>query len=283
MEVYIDQAIDIVIDGLLKVKPQTSAVGTVLSEVESADQEILHLKRSLTTCLATFGVRFKRALIPKAKQRNSLLPISRLPTEVLIRIFKDYTDSYRSPRSLTMVCTAWSRIVLDSPTLWSHVNSRSPPLAFLSSLSRSRDIPLDVTYCGSGHRGGDDSEDIEELEQFIDAVGGQVHRWRSATLLMDYEPTLSGALMRYLITNPTPLLEKLDIVDGEARYPPGFNWFDAFSQKVAPRLRHLELKEFPFLWDSSLLSHLHSLKVYGNESSGLSTSQLVQILRACPI
>ncbi|KAG8885833.1 hypothetical protein FRB98_001614 [Tulasnella sp. 332] len=100
---------------------------------------------------------------------------------------------------------------------------------------------------------------------------------------MDYEPTLSGALMRYLITSPTPLLERLGVTDGEARYPPGFRWVDAFSQKVAPRLRHLELRDFLLLWDSSLLSHLHSLHVYGDASSvGPTTSQMVQILKACP-
>ncbi|KAG9029838.1 hypothetical protein FRB95_004790 [Tulasnella sp. JGI-2019a] len=273
-----DQAVRIIthMDSLMQASRSSAPLAG--TSIQRADHEFLHLKKSFDACLATFSSGCKRALAIKARQRNSLLPVYHLPSEVLIQIFHYYTESEKSPHCLALVSSMWATIVMESPTLWGYIHSSQPRATYLNSLARSKETPLQVSYIPSHWN----DADPRDLKLFIESVCAQVHRWQSAILGLDWEPELSGALASHL-TSPAPLLEKLEILANEYRFPIGCRGLHNLFGGVTPRLRSLEVKDVYLPWDSGLfLSRLHTLKISGSECSGPSTYQMVQILRGCP-
>ncbi|KAG9026186.1 hypothetical protein FRB95_009328 [Tulasnella sp. JGI-2019a] len=275
-----EQAVRIVLDGVTKSTELQTSAGK-MTDIEKGDLELMHLTGSFDACLATFSTLYTRSLIAKAQQRNSLLPIYRLPTEVIIKIFKYYVEIGGFPHSLELVSSVWAVIVRNSPILWRHINSNQPRSAYLNSLARSKDALLVVKYTGSQWRFL--YEVSEDLKLFMETACGQVHRWQSATLLMDTKPELSGALFDHLAQNPAPLLEKLDIDGTLAHFPSGSGHMNHLFGGVAPSLRHLTLKRILISWDSGFLSHLLTLTVMNHMLIRPTASQMARIMHDCPL
>ncbi|TFK68993.1 hypothetical protein BDN72DRAFT_741733, partial [Pluteus cervinus] len=81
-------------------------------------------------------------------QRNSLLPISTLPTEVLTEIFalcrihEDYGwIEMQNLLPVTWVCHQWREVALSCATLWAHIEGSNLRWA-LPSIERSRGSSL---------------------------------------------------------------------------------------------------------------------------------------------
>jgi hypothetical protein len=87
-------------------------------------------------------------------QSNTLLPISRLPTEILAEIFvhgaRDHHEHHHSPTkgvpewvNISYVCRQWYDVALNCPTLWSHIFVASQRWTE-ELLARSKQTPLKI-------------------------------------------------------------------------------------------------------------------------------------------
>ncbi|KAG9000541.1 hypothetical protein FRB94_005359 [Tulasnella sp. JGI-2019a] len=135
MDDYVERATHIVFNHAMK-----SVESQTLKDIDKADLELLHMQCSSEACLATSSssARCTRAFTAIAQKHNALLPIYRLPTEVMVKIFEYYVVMERSPHLLELVSVAWAAIVLNSPTLWCYINSYQRRGAYLNSLTRSK-------------------------------------------------------------------------------------------------------------------------------------------------
>ena len=68
--------------------------------------------------------RLEESIRALKSRRNELSPISRLPAEILCKIFSLNIDIYRSPRSWTnysRVSQHWRSLALSAPELWTNI------------------------------------------------------------------------------------------------------------------------------------------------------------------
>ena len=87
-----------------------------------------------------------------------LVPINRLPVELLVAIFKDVVSSLASPPALESlpgvyfsskhmlmlmhVCSMWRDVTVSYAPFWSHVDLENSPQSVETSLKRSSSSPL---------------------------------------------------------------------------------------------------------------------------------------------
>ncbi|TFK69004.1 hypothetical protein BDN72DRAFT_841086 [Pluteus cervinus] len=175
-------------------------------------------------------------------QRNSLLPISSLPTEILIRIFESRQphEQYNLTKYLlpmTWVCHHWRIVALSYAPLWAHINDSNLYWA-LHSLARSKEAKLTASFEVSG----------KVALNVIDALSSHIHRIR----LIKFEFEVNHTLGEFW-SQPAPALEELQLRDVDIP-------IRLFSG-VTPSLRKLILTEcsFKFTPDALPLSNLVSL------------------------
>ncbi|KAI0311244.1 hypothetical protein OF83DRAFT_1151684 [Amylostereum chailletii] len=220
-------------------------------------------------------------------RRNALASISRLPPEVLSRIFSihainqppgsdnyvwDDKDEEADPPSMsqvqlgwitvTHVCRHWRQLALDQPCLWTEicfalgnrwveemlVRSRAAPIVF------ERDIPPALSPRNAQHAVPADAGTRPPPDEKTMLAGHMSH-------IQQLKLRAPYATMQRLVksfTGPAPLLEGLSLTSLasiEALTLP----FALFATHT-PRLRRVLLNGFRFLWSSSLfhgLEHLH--------------------------
>jgi hypothetical protein len=88
-------------------------------------------------------------------RRNELLLIFRLPTEILVTVFKNVEEDHRLDESassdvppcvvVSRVCRYWRSVAYACPALWTHIRSTNPHLVVIM-LEKSRNLPLVVMY-----------------------------------------------------------------------------------------------------------------------------------------
>ena len=194
-------------------------------------------------------------------QRNTLLPISRPPTEILAEIFvrgaRDHHHmSYCEPAmgtpkwvNVSYVCRQWRDVALNCPTLWSHPFMGSPWCTKVL-LARSGRVPLKICigisfqlqqWSGQFRpfmeKVADRAEHIQEL---------CLHLWDLYTCLVAFLRPCSRAprLQVLEIRGHGPLSSVERIFNGET-----------------PSLRKLDLTNVDMPWHSFQLSNLISLSV----------------------
>lgn len=118
------------------------------------------------------------------RHANSLQPISRLPTEMLVKIFThtedfELRDKYMSYRWIKIlhVCHLWYTIGICHPTLWTTVILTGGPECLMEMLARSRGLPLDI-YTDYGYDDHDFTEPETPLEMFGPLLA-EIHRTRT--------------------------------------------------------------------------------------------------------
>ncbi|KAG8994918.1 hypothetical protein FRB94_009541 [Tulasnella sp. JGI-2019a] len=234
------------------------------------------MMRSFDIALKTFGDGLQRHRSAKARHHNTLLPISRLPNDLLIEIFalaSKTEDRLKGPSyggrmgvrmlaTFVFVCHEWREAVYNAPSLWAYIRSDHSYRATLECLARSGQVPLHISL--SSHDAIHWGSRARILQE--------VHRWKSVKLY-----SMATELLRELEQRPAPLLEKLD-VQGNWEYPETPNLFGG----SASRLRHLALLDIRIPWESNLLSHLTTLHIRNPYTCDLSAQQVVQILQSCP-
>ena len=224
---------------------------SAFSPLKDRNTEYAHIQKEIQALEAAI-----RAL---KVRHNTLSSISRLPPELLSRIFESVArgeDNIRmknlEPRwiGVSHVCSHWRHVALENPRLWSHIQCYPYPRWALEMLKRSKMTPITVD--------GDANWATYpcDIDQAVTAALEQLPRIENLTL------TARGTLRleKYLssLSGTAPLLHTFQIItDIQAMLPD--NIFS--GPGGAPQLRCLSLDGFNFNWKLRSLTHLTVVRV----------------------
>ncbi|KDN36629.1 hypothetical protein RSAG8_10732, partial [Rhizoctonia solani AG-8 WAC10335] len=258
--------------------------------------------------------------LPERRAHNNKQPISKLPDELLGRVFHVTTETSIRPRGAyrftlfpdvaTEVCSQWMRVALASPALWTHIHIREHFDDDNVALWVSRagndtllDIEIDILepYCGVAFFDitdwGKQSYHIARSFKFLcslKAAGPQ--RWRSFSLSV-LQPEPLYKFIQLLNKQPAPNLRYLylcsepDWNDDEfdedrpltkAHYGKSYS----LSEHAAPNLRHAEFiyVSWKYVFDrpKPLLTGLTTLELSAGRNNLASLPKIQQLLSANP-
>lgn len=229
------------------------------SDVDKLDREIEALcfvRESLLKNTSDLILRLK-------ERRNSQIPWAKLPVElqsqVCIEDARSLTGRERMERALELgqVSTSWRNVVINTPRLWTAIDTDSLDLANLI-LTRSKNVPLDVEISPTSS------------QVALVAIGVHIHRWRS----LDAEASDVRRLLSYL-REPLPVMERL-YIDYESEMGLPFT----FHFGGGARLVDLDLATvYPTNPESIILSGLTRLALL---TMPIPDNILIGILQACP-
>ncbi|KLO15328.1 hypothetical protein SCHPADRAFT_938809 [Schizopora paradoxa] len=183
---------------------------------------------------------------------SNMCGLGSLPNELLIRIFEcvvfgSSTNRWWAAISLSHVCHYFRDTIISCPQLWSDI-SGSAAMASLS-LSRSKDVPLDVSVRINT------TEPRLQFERLLPEALKHSKRWKSLTLRLIRKESryrsewrIGGTLSMFGVcrgfgTADAPSLESLNIFNysGLALY----EGVDSFSQWNIPNPRYLNTMLIP--------------------------------------
>jgi hypothetical protein len=193
--------------------------------------------------------------------RNTLVPISRLPTEILSIIFSLFPsfevlnlESCRpilsSPAS--HVCHRWRGISLNLPCLWSHINfTKLAPAGAAVMLVRAKTAPLYLEAQTIQWNGA-------KFEAFREQIEAHIHYIRHLSV----SATRKHLKIFGQLVSSAPSLELLSIDDRRsARSLSPVIMPDNLFDGIAPKLTYLRLYNCGILWQSPLLRGLRDLEL----------------------
>lgn len=201
------------------------------------------------------------------KQRNALIPLEGLPTELFLDIIREVVNQDASPSKnlmeLITVSSWWRDVISDYSSLWGVIVYDCPSTYISLQLSRGALLDVKMPTCYARPRG--------HLKQFVEAVGPRAEQWRSLEFngneqqFQLLQPFLAGSLPHLknldLVVPGLPLLHAL---------PTGSPLDRLFLQwtSLAPAVNPYNLK-------SLILG-----RIYGEDA--LTPSRILDIVEGCP-
>ncbi|KAG8975720.1 hypothetical protein FRC05_005238 [Tulasnella sp. 425] len=176
---------------------------------------------------------------PTAQSMERMTSIQDLPIELLVYIFRlsfDITSLQRDRCRLGLVCHSWRDLVQKSPSLWTEISAHDNIHYIETSLTRSKDLPIDIYYLLS-----DGPVPRIRLISYIEQVTPLLSRSRSISVIT--LSSINNLLKRLLVelqSNPALLLESL-ILKGW----PMPRW--SFAAEADPPWQLSEISAFPKL------------------------------------
>ncbi|KZT53274.1 hypothetical protein CALCODRAFT_520192 [Calocera cornea HHB12733] len=251
-----------------------------VSHADHEDPALLALERmsqldAQAAALRAEQERIRGELLAVLRERNSLMPINRLPIELLSTIFEwtlslqgcgsRYLD--RSPLNISQVCSFWRSVTLETPDLWADIRvgfGAGPNAGFHSGtlsqlrerLKRSGSVPLHITYKHSGSQQGH-----ECIEEVVDTLRKEAPRIRS---LRTVDQVLTNNLFDSLPAH-MPQLEFLSIAQANAHQIMNLVPYEQIPFRLAMHslktltLQHIALQ---IIEDSTSLQDLRELYLY---------------------
>ena len=197
--------------------------------------------------------------------RNTFVPVSRLPPEILSRVL-EYRTSERDLVAATHVCRYLRSTLISSSVLWTCFQFQSDHDLdrTLTYLERSEPAPIYATINISS------SQDPEVLNYLVPHIA----RTRSLAILGSHKVHTSSLLF----CNPAPSLQHLEINSSE-----GFVHLDDFLGKRAPSLRSVTFSGIcpTFIFP---LPNLTEFSLYLSEGTGpFRTSTLFRFFSNSPL
>ena len=196
----------------------------------------------------------EKSLRALRQRRNTLSPISSLPTEVIAAIFYllcEQPDVYLV-LPVSHVCSRWREIALDHPLLWSHLNFAAVSQAGAAEiLARSGMVPLYLEAQVPSHR-WQDARFVAFQKEL------QPHVSHTCRLRLRASPSHLNRILEGLIS-PAPILEHLSL--SIECYGPQVSVPDSLFNATAPKLSSLELFDCSISWKSPLLKSLKNLEI----------------------
>ncbi|KAL0565993.1 hypothetical protein V5O48_016025 [Marasmius crinis-equi] len=218
-------------------------------------------------------------------QQNSLLPVSRLPPEILQTVFVhcQYFDNGSAPLlfgqpawlSLLRVCHYWRQVALEFAWMWTCPDLRFPKLAE-DMIRRAKNLPLAVEWAHYP-----DEAPPCHIRALWDALS---HLPRIARLSVRLNKHCVTDFMASM-SRPALLLHTLEVHLDRAR---AFTYTipDSFLSGQAPLLRSLSLSGLDLPWESPILraTGLRTLHLFPNSDFQFrpSVSQLLRVLADMP-
>ncbi|KIO19976.1 hypothetical protein M407DRAFT_30375 [Tulasnella calospora MUT 4182] len=228
--------------------------------------------------LATLDASMKAHIVQARKERKDMLPINRLPVEVLVRIFHNVMDSdalcpatnipyLTRLKTLASVCSAWRRLVSGTPSLWAVLESTCPPTFLPTVIRKAKESPLSIR-CGATE--GYLDLDQENATEFLRSVIPLANKW---AILYLNPPAFTQPLAHQVLGQNMPNLRKA--------------WWTGNGGFVAepfgrptPRLKELRLHDVSINWSFVELKDLSALVLV--DSLAPSLSHLLAILERSP-
>ncbi|KAG1771429.1 hypothetical protein EDD22DRAFT_569878 [Suillus occidentalis] len=224
----------------------------------------------------------KRVLRSRTNER---LPIFRLPTEILMTVFRGLEEDQRFDESassdvpacvvVSRVCRYWRSVAYAYPALWTHIRSTNPRLVAIM-LEKSRNLPLVVMY-----------KTPAPPRRCLKPILSHLPRIKS--LKFRALEIYANHIIEWLSSQPAPLLETFEFStpiqlvtqnSADVDITPISN--DIF-QGQAPRLRSVQLTWVPIDWTADVFSGIRSLSIMEPGSESYPTlSQFLSALTRMP-
>lgn len=201
--------------------------------------------------------------------RNGTIPIGTLPPEIMSTIFQMDLEATlprndkRRLGTVSLVCRRWNRMVLETPSLWSHWDQSDG----LAHFKRARDL--------SKAAGLEISCDLSE-ETLWGLVRSERERWEDVNFRLATAPTSSLDAFQDLGMETAPKLRKLGITVSPPCPPP--TPLDMFTLEDPCPLEELRLSRVPINWAAVNLSNLRVLEISNLLHFGPSVHQILEIL-----
>lgn len=225
------------------------------------------------------------SMIQAKRERNALLPINQLPTELLVHIFS-VSIGTRSRRiydlkAIASVAWRWNRIIKHTPMLWAVLDSTFPIKLVHTALQRAGDLPLTIRACWGLESWSTDS-DMETLRMrtpgedglaFLTTVFLKVARWKHARLKLG---TSLPSLLQYL-ERPAPLLERFSLKIQQGRGPS----VDLF-QGHCPSLAEIDISGLVVPWNSRIFQNLRSISIDDVWQHGPTVEEVIRLVGSPP-
>ncbi|KAG8952844.1 hypothetical protein FRC03_012008 [Tulasnella sp. 419] len=240
----LDKALNLLIEGII-------GLGFETMDQDTPSDQLSQKAEALEFVQQVFISHIQTRMISIRRQMNELLPISKLPNELLQQIFL-YTcrvvyrfPSYRAPTNLAAVSWRWRSVTITYPQLWSSLHSDLGAEVTRLMLQRSKSAPLDL-YCSC-------QSEIKG-DRFFDLLTPHSMRWRSLHFFIDNP---SGLSLDFLAGQSLPLLKFLTLPQTER----GQNSNLRNLNIIAPSIRELSayVHPLPLRLDSDMLSMLTTL------------------------
>ena len=195
---------------------------------------------------------------------NTLTNIGQLPDEVLAKILvahardhhhsitRDKPHTWKPPRwiKLAHVCRHWREVAFGTPRFWGYLHVQRPrTFSVLLPLSKASPLYLDLNL---GQCDWVDTGAWIPATQLISQASCRLRELHCVAT-----PEQFKALSEKLAYCPMGFLQKLVLsrytgqTGGDSR---PFHLLTVPGSRQAPRLRHLELREFPILWTDPIFS-----------------------------
>ncbi|KIO18973.1 hypothetical protein M407DRAFT_153413 [Tulasnella calospora MUT 4182] len=231
------------------------------SQLEARAAAVENLQKVVGRQLSEYSVKLNR-------RRNSLLPIYRLPVELLIDIFLRVIDlidwDMEQNRNIASVCKAWYDIIIQSPQFWHRINVSHDIDTIKRIMRRNADGPFSIQF---------DKDSIGEAkhEEVLTLLAPQSHRWQSIM----FQGRLTDTIFK-LISSPAPELTELFVYQwsGESQRK--------FELPEGKLIRRMDVGLVSLPWSSPRLSTLRSIQIRNLNKDLPTLSELSTILSSSP-
>ncbi|KAF7300518.1 F-box domain-containing protein [Mycena chlorophos] len=220
-------------------------------------------------------------------KRNSLVPVFRLPNEILAHIIELYALATGKLFDLKwtnvmLVCRRWYQLAISAQRLWSFVDGQ------LRSGRRGRESALEAQLERAGAAPLTFKINLFSAwewmyPQFLAALAPRLRSLEAdgaARFVLELLDGISQGSLAQLVSLKLSGSYKVDEIPAGRAMKLGDEFFDG----RAPNLRKLELTDMPFPW--ALVNNLHTLYLYhcSNSSSDIPSSlgDLLHLLRNSP-
>ncbi|KAG8892871.1 hypothetical protein FRB99_002386 [Tulasnella sp. 403] len=268
----------------ISAQPLTSGKARLGDAIENADNKIDRIVDSLQR----FQVHAAIGLSRLRRQRNTFVPVHRLPIELLQRIFIEAMipghpnavhhqplglpsfdpTYYQRLLRLAGVCSYWSNIISEDARRWTEIGAAYNPSLISIALERSKSLPLSI-HCQDSYTRYRTC--ATRRTEFITRVAPSTDRWTEAVICVERSDELLP-----LASMAAPQLRSLDL-SSRSFTPPTLNLF----QNHPPKLDVIRLEGVSLNWTSPIFSGLKELSLQ-EISVFPSLPSLCNILQACP-
>ncbi|KAG8930840.1 hypothetical protein FRC02_003613 [Tulasnella sp. 418] len=261
----------------------------------------------LESILSAFIKHTRNEIVNIRIQQNALVPIHRLPAELLQDIFlhqalenhlsdlkiedlhmecmkplstshdlkKPRTKMYSLIINMVTPCSRWYQLALSTPNLWSYLESSSSLELIRVLLERSKRAPLHISFLAE--------VESQHERQFMDLVLPHLYRWQSFTAASKVNQLLYQIDTEVSNGRPAPSLERF-IVHKSALHTP----VPSFVLNHCPRLQELHIAAgSPYCplgqTAFSSLSHLTTIFSPDGGSSSYEMEQMELLFSSSPL
>ncbi|KAG9045012.1 hypothetical protein FS837_007175 [Tulasnella sp. UAMH 9824] len=231
------------------------------SQLEARAAAVENLQKVVGRQLSEYSVKLNR-------RRNSLLPIYRLPVELLIDIFLRVIDlidwDMEQNRNIASVCKAWYDIIIQSPQFWHRINVSHDIDTIKRIMRRNADGPFSIQF---------DKDSIGETkhEEVLILLAPQSNRWQSIM----FQGRLTDTIFK-LISSPAPDLTEIFVYQwsGEPQRK--------FELPQGKLIRRMDVGLVSLPWSSPRLATLRSIQIRNLNKDLPTLSELSTILSSSP-